>query len=214
MSASGAENEVVASPPQAAGQDERSTWFAGKLLFWSPIVPLVVLDLWSKAAAFAFLAQENGGFSFQNRHPVFDWGLVEFELVTYLNPGTIWGLFGDWHAPLKVFRVFAVAAVVFFAYRTPRRDKPMQLCLGLILAGALGNLYDNLFHDTEGPSRFAGAVRDFIHFHNSSEPLVWDFPAFNVADSCISVGAFVLFLLLWRKPSPAPPAAAGSPGES
>ena len=42
------------------------------------------------------------------------------------------------------------------------------------------------------------AVRDFLYF-TGSWPWRWTFPAFNVADSCITVGAIVLFLLLWRE---------------
>jgi signal peptidase II len=64
------------------------------------------------------------------------------------------------------------------------------LVLGLILAGAIGNLYDNFV-------RADRSVRDFLHF-TGAWPFAWDFPAFNVADACITVGAVGLFVLLWR----------------
>jgi lipoprotein signal peptidase len=41
------------------------------------------------------------------------------------------------------------------------------------------------------------SVRDFLHF-TGAWPFAWDFPAFNVADACITVGAVGLFVLLWR----------------
>ena len=52
---------------------------------------------------------------------------------------------------------------------------------GLILGGAAGNLYDRIVH---------GTVTDFIEVYHGS----WSFPAFNVADSAITVGAILLLL--------------------
>jgi signal peptidase II len=66
------------------------------------------------------------------------------------------------------------------------------IVLGLILAGALGNLYDNLTQ----PNR---AVRDFLLFFHGEGAERIVFPAFNVADSCITVGAIGLFILLMRE---------------
>ena len=63
----------------------------------------------------------------------------------------------------------------------------------LVFAGAVGNLYDNFV-------RADRSVRDFLHF-SGDWPWQWDFPAFNIADSCITVGAFGLFVLLWREDS-------------
>ena len=78
---------------------ERASLFAGKLWFWLPILPLVVLDLWSKSAVFAFVTQ--------NAHArtsgveVFHWiDKVRCALVQVWNRGTIWGLFQSFHFPL------------------------------------------------------------------------------------------------------------------
>jgi signal peptidase II len=60
-----------------------------------------------------------------------------------------------------------------------------RLGLGLILGGAMGNLYDRIFR---------GAVTDFIEVYHQA----WSFPAFNVADSAITVGAILLFIDLLR----------------
>ncbi len=57
-----------------------------------------------------------------------------------------------------------------------------KLALALVLAGALGNLYDRIT---------LGYVVDFISVHYQTD---WYFPAFNLADSCISVGAFLLIM--------------------
>jgi signal peptidase II len=63
--------------------------------------------------------------------------------------------------------------------RTPRRDWRTALPLALIIGGALGNLIDRMVH---------GQVTDFVQVYWRS----WSFPAFNVADSAITVGAVLL----------------------
>lgn len=165
---------------------------AGKLWFWLPWPCLVALDLWSKAFVFGFLARQSPGLPENHRTPyvLFD-GALRCELVTWGNTGTIWGLFQDGTVVLMVLRCAAVAGLFWFLTKTPRAARLQQLVLSLILAGALGNLYDNFTRDDR-------SVRDFLHF-TGSWPFRWDFPAFNVADSCITVGAITLFLLLWRE---------------
>ena len=61
-----------------------------------------------------------------------------------------------------------------------------RLALALVLGGALGNLYDRILR---------GSVTDFVLFYWRD----WQFPAFNVADSAISVGAVLLLIDLWRR---------------
>jgi lipoprotein signal peptidase len=186
------------SPPIAEPGVDR--WFAGKKIFWLPIVPLVVLDLWSKAAAFGYLVAFRGSWALGIRKPVFDTGWIDFELVTFLNKGTIWGFGQSMHGPLKVVRMIAIGVILWFVYKTPAKARFGLLALSLIMAGALGNLYDNVFfEDPAWDEDWRGAVRDFIHFHNDAAPH-WDYPAFNVADSCITVGAITLFIVLWFTP--------------
>jgi signal peptidase II len=70
----------------------------------------------------------------------------------------------------------------------------MRIGLGFILGGAIGNLYDRIL---------LGTVTDFVEVYNGT----WSFPAFNVADSAITVGAVILIFDLLRphrKPVPAP----------
>ncbi|HST28686.1 MAG TPA: signal peptidase II, partial [Rudaea sp.] len=63
--------------------------------------------------------------------------------------------------------------------QTPRRDWRTALPLALVIGGALGNLIDRLR---------VGQVTDFIQVYIGA----WPFPAFNVADSAISIGAVLL----------------------
>ena len=66
-------------------------------------------------------------------------------------------------------------------YKTPLNQKLPLYSYSLILSGALGNVWDRINY---------GYVVDFIHFYYKS----WSFPAFNIADIAISIGAFLLIV--------------------
>lgn len=186
---SGADTAVTAAPIAVRPA-------ASKLWFWLPIAPLVALDLWSKATVFAFLDERYPGVGMHVRHPVYD-GFVRFDLVRWHNTGTIWGLLQGYNLPLVIVRCAAVAAIVVYVLRLGRAGRLLMLVLGAILAGALGNLYDNL---TEP----GGGVRDFLYFtFFPKSSWQYEFPAFNVADACISVGVVCLAISILfdgRKP--------------
>lgn len=167
---------------------ERPSLWRGKLLFWLPWPLLVVADLWSKHEVFSWMLQRFG--HDDGNYLVFHSDLLTFRLVTWGNRGTIWGLFQDSTIPLMVLRCAAVVALLWFVRATAQKDRLQLFVLSLIFAGALGNLYDNFF-------RADRSVRDFLRFEGSW-PVAWEFPAFNVADSCITVGAIGLLLLLMR----------------
>ena len=92
--------------------------------------------------------------------------------------------------------LFAVIAVVVsivlcvWLARLDRSEKLEAIALALILGGAIGNLYDRVIH---------GKVTDFILVHWQQS---WFFPAFNIADSAITVGAALLLfdMFFGRKP--------------
>jgi len=77
-------------------------------------------------------------------------------------------------------------ALVVWIWRAPRGDKLLPFSLALILGGAVGNLIDRVVH---------GYVVDFIHAHWGAAY----FPAFNVADSAITVGAVLLLFDAFRE---------------
>ena len=178
--------------PGAQQPDAEKKGFSGKLLFWVPWPILVVADLWSKHAVFAFMAERYPGVPEVHRGPyeVFS-GTVNFDLVTWGNTGTVWGLFQDGTSVLMILRCFALLGLLWFVRATSRSARLQLTVLSLVFAGAVGNLYDNFV-------RADRSVRDFLHF-SGDWPWKWDFPAFNVADSCITVGAIGLFVLLWRE---------------
>ncbi len=74
--------------------------------------------------------------------------------------------------------VVCIGLIVWLA-RTARRDWRTALPVALIIGGALGNLIDRLIH---------GQVTDFIQVYWQA----WSFPAFNIADSAITIGAVLL----------------------
>ena len=194
---------MATAPPQPATGPTGS----GRSLPWARFVVvalLVVLDLWSKDAVFAWLDAGPEGVTYDGhghmRVPLLgDW----LAAMRSLNHGMAFGLFGDSQTILVIGRVIAVGVLSFLLWRVPRVASAAGVALVLVLAGALGNLYDNLFLGTvggwlEGQEDLSfGAVRDWIDVYFG----VWDwhFPTFNVADSCISVGAVLLFLFWGRE---------------
>ncbi len=107
-----------------------------------------------------------------------------FDLIYVRNTGVAFGLFSSVSSPLKsallsTFAAAAVIIVIVYSMRNPVGHRLLQLALALILGGALGNLYDRVIH---------GYVIDFLSFHLAT----YHWPAFNVADTAISVG--VIFL--------------------
>ncbi len=178
----------------AAGVARRRAMFSGKAWFWWPWPFLVLADLWSKSAVFDWMLGTYHG-SMHAEHVVFRSAAMTFSLVTWENPGTIWGLFQDGTIVLMVLRCAAVLGLLWFVAGTAARARAQQVVLSLIFAGAIGNLYDNFTRAAANPSR---SVRDFLRF-SGKWPFEWGFPAFNIADSCITVGAIsLLLMMLWE----------------
>ena len=107
-----------------------------------------------------------------------------FNLLFVYNAGAAFSFLseaGGWQKPLLV--AFALAAAAIVSTLIVRRPHERLLCTGLafILGGAVGNVIDRLR---------IGQVVDFLDFHAAG----WHFPAFNAADSAITVGAALLIL--------------------
>jgi signal peptidase II len=109
------------------------------------------------------------------------------------NRGAIFGAFNQSNNRvvfilLTAASVAALGLVLFYFFKTPPADKLMKFSLSLIMAGALGNFLDRIVR---------GYVIDFMDFHIGEA----HWPFFNVADSCITIGAFLmLFIFFRRKP--------------
>ena len=104
--------------------------------------------------------------------------------LTY-NPGAAFSFLGDaggWQRWLFIGLAVVISLVLLvWLLRVPAGARWLPIALTLVLGGALGNLWDRLV---------IGAVVDFIDVYYRS----WHWPAFNVADSAICVGACILVL--------------------
>jgi signal peptidase II len=117
--------------------------------------------------------------------------LPVFNFTMLHNSGAAFSFLSDAGGWQRWFLV-AVSSVVSVAvgvwlYRLQRAQRMLSLALALILGGAIGNLIDRVL---------AGYVVDFIVVHYENHY----FPAFNIADSAISVGAALLILDTLIKP--------------
>jgi signal peptidase II len=163
-------------------------------VFWIALLTIVTADIitkrWAEGALHLHLPEEAVGHWLR-------WTL------TY-NTGAAMNLsVGD--ASRVVFSTIAIAmiAYLFHLYRqTGPAERATPLALGMIAAGALGNLIDRLRH--------ASGVVDFIDVGTAD----WRFWTFNVADIGVTCGAVLLAVLMWRDdraaaaaPLPEPPPA-------
>jgi len=107
-----------------------------------------------------------------------------FNLVLVFNKGAAFSFLADapgWQTPVLAAVAIAASAVISVLILKNKNKNLFCSGLALILGGAIGNLIDRL--------RF-GHVVDFLDFH----AMGWHWPAFNVADSAITLGAAVLIL--------------------
>ena len=118
-------------------------------------------------------------------------------LTLVLNPGLAFGLLGTvppgWRWVVAALSLVALAVLARVALRVlPAGGWTGRLAIGLIFGGAVGNLVDR--------ARF-GAVIDFVDVYWRG----WHWPAFNVADSAITVGVALLAFRLLNDRSTPPP---------
>ncbi len=171
------------------------------------------LDLWSKQAAFQSVAgspvtlersqliAERGADPIPPHQgiSVLPWDLLDFRLV--LNSGAVFGLGAHQRWFFVLFSIAAIGVAVWiFGWRTDRRATWLHIGISLILAGAIGNLWDRLT---------IGRVRDFLYMlpgwklpfgltWPGGNPEVWPW-IFNVADVSLLAGmGIVLVYLTWE----------------
>ena len=110
-----------------------------------------------------------------------------FELTHVRNPGGMFSLLADSSVEVRTTlfvgaAILAIALLLLFLLRHPPEERLVPMALGMILAGAVGNLADRLIH---------GEVIDFLNVHLMNG-YIW--PTFNVADSLIVVGTIILMI--------------------
>jgi signal peptidase II len=148
------------------------------ILFFS--LPLYALDQWTKQMVLRFVSPE------EPRVLISDF----FSLVNVTNTGAAFGSFRGNNTFFIAISSLALVVVLGLLLQSRIPDRWRDLSLALLLAGILGNLTDRLLY---------GHVIDFLLF-DLHIPYAHPWPAFNVADSCISV-AVVLFIIhsFWKQ---------------
>jgi len=110
-----------------------------------------------------------------------------FFHITYVrNSGGAFGLLGGSSAAIRlpfflIVSIIAVIGLLYFVRRVEPGQPWLLVALGAILGGALGNFVDRML---------SGEVTDFLDFHWHG----YYWPAFNVADSCITIGVSILLI--------------------
>ncbi len=144
------------------------------------------LALWLAWAALLFVADQwtksliLGHYQWGDATPITGF----FNIVRAHNTGAAFSFLADaggWQR--WAFTAFGVAAALFIVWQLRAHPGQKLFCFSLasILGGAVGNVVDRIQH---------GYVVDFLDFHAAG----WHFPAFNLADSAITVGAACLIL--------------------
>src|SRR5690554_4828978 len=155
---------------------------AGTKLKWLWLaVAVIALDLGTKAMATAMLTYGQ---------PVP--GVPMFNLTLLLSAGAGFGFLAGaagWQRWFFVALAIVVSVVlVYWLKGLKRHETWAAIAIALLLGGAIGNVYDRVVH---------GYVVDFLHFYWQD----WHFPAFNLADTAITLGAAMMILDVFRKPA-------------
>jgi len=113
-----------------------------------------------------------------------------FNLVYVTNRGAAFSLLSTWPSPFVALFFAGVSLVIlgvlgYLFWRLPPGDNLAAAGYSLVMAGAVGNLIDRLR---------LGEVIDFLDFYVSR----FHWPAFNVADSLVCIGAGVLLIAIWQ----------------
>ena len=158
--------------------------FSSRLPYLVLVAAILVFDRWTKSII-------HSQFDLNESVSVID-GL--FNITYVRNTGVAFGIFSSISSPVKalllsLFTGVAVVAVAIYSLRSPVQNRLLQLSLTLIFGGALGNLYDRLSY---------GYVIDFLEVYIGS----YSWPAFNVADSAITLGVVLLAIEILRDETP------------
>ena len=105
-----------------------------------------------------------------------------FHLTFVTNTGSAFGMLKDSALLLIFFSIVVLFSAIYYSRKITEKEKWMQVALGLLIGGTLGNLLDRFIY---------GYVIDFLDFR------IW--PVFNIADSSITISAAILIMLIMKK---------------
>ncbi len=108
-------------------------------------------------------------------------GVLELNFVR--NRGAAWGMLADNRWVFMIISSVSIVLILIYIFTQKSDSKLFNVSLALIAGGGIGNMIDRIFYEE-------GAVVDFIYFK------LIDFPVFNFADCCVTVGAGLLIFYL------------------
>ena len=160
-------------------QNGRFAW-----LHWLLIsLVVLVIDQITKQAITA-------SFQYGESKYIFSW----FNLVLAHNSGAAFSFLASasgWQREFFIVLTSIISCVLLWMLKSNSTNRMLSIALALVLGGAFGNLYDRVQY---------GYVIDFVQWHVAG----YYWPAFNVADSAICLGAALLILDSFRTPAPTP----------
>ena len=145
---------------------------------WKTALAVFALDFLTKTSALHVLHP----FSPRTVIPGF------FNLSLVFNRGAAFGIFPGAAVLFMTLAAATIAVILFFAWYSSDASLLLKIALGMIAGGATGNLLDRL--------RF-GHVVDFLDFYVGP----WHWPAFNIADSSLCIGASLVLIKALTKPA-------------
>lgn len=121
-----------------------------------------------------------------------------FDIVHYTNSGAAFGMLSGVREGIRnpffyIISLVALVAIIVYIFKLPDHDKWTAVALSLVVSGIFGNGLDRV--------RF-GRVTDFLSFHISDKVLFGmrlEWPAFNVADSAITIAMALLIISAFKK---------------
>lgn len=136
---------------------------------------IIIFDQWSKWSVLNYFGL--------TKSPMVPIEISDFlNIVMVWNKGISFGLFGDHtYSPIIFTLIAIVISIILILWLRKSESSLITRALGLVIGGAIGNIIDRVR---------LGAVVDFIDFHTYG----YHWPAFNIADSAICLGVFLLCL--------------------
>ena len=161
------------------------TGLEGYIPFYIAALTVVALDQLSKLWIFRFSELAPGSY--------WPHGGIEiiprfFYIANVGNTGAAWGILAGYGSALAVLALIALGAIYYYRNEFGLKSRSRQIPFGLLCGGIVGNLVDRIY---------LGYVIDFLDFHLPG----YRWPAFNFADSGISVGItiYIIQILFFEK---------------
>jgi signal peptidase II len=144
---------------------------------------VIALDQWTKSLVVSSIPLNGMVAPFPALEPY-------LKLMHFGNTGAAFGILRGQSSLFVAIALIAVVVTLMYSRQLPTDNRGVRVCLGLLLGGAISN---NLIDRVR-----LGHVTDFVLLSAPIGGRVFDWPAFNVADSCIVCGTIGLgLILLW-----------------